>query len=414
MKRLVIILLISLVFSSCKSKDIDKEEIKNTLIDKMTVENKNSEESTSTDKENEKEIVLNYPLDENKKYEKYDKLYVNRMLDKVASNLDSSKKSAYSKKDFLNIDLNKDVYFKMLNFRTPQRSQIFTEDKKKFYIDFPKTDKYNLSISFEALLDEKNSKENDKNLDFDSLVDKYCEKIVEENNLEIKTGPIKNYSAYKNSTYFMATDEKNLHTLLFVESPNNIIFFDFVEDISKDYLLGDLMADMLATAYPDSEDSPIITKNFKNMEKDMETYSTKKTSISDTSMNLPENLSQVQDDKNLKVYEAKKSGNIFEKVILTSESKKEKNIGEIFNKNSGSYFEPTYLVNIGELSNKKTNNLSSLSSDVKYYSENACLFGNKITLETNDSYITIIVLGPLENSNLTDLIFKNILSSIKA
>lgn len=331
------------------------------------------------------------------------------MLVAYPSKINSKKSSPYSLEDLKNLDYGKDIRFSLQNFKIPNKAEIFSNDLGEYVIDFPKSDEYNISIKFKNLFKEDKNKEKADSIDIIDLTNKEIEKNKK---LTVKQKALAIYSNYKNAAYAIAEDDSYRHTYLLVESPANVIFFDFIEEKEKSNLSSYIMADILSTMYIDSEDPMFVVKDFRNWKDKLNLYATERIKLDGISIQIPNNMKILQENESLKVFIDQHEDNVVSEVIFTTFDKGDDSLEGGFDKISGSNIPPAYIVPIGQTKTEDIKNLKTISSKARLYTESYTLEGYKTTIETKDKFISILVLGPLENNNEIGLLNKNILDTL--
>lgn len=305
---------------------------------------------------------------------------------------------SYDKKDLANLDYNKEVKLADLFFRIPEKGQIF-KNNNIYYIDFPTSLAYDLVISFEDLSDF---------YDYD-LID-LSSKIIKEKNLSQKiiSMPIKNIMTNLDSAYFISKEGNKTSTHFFIKGDRGLLYFVINEDTSKSNASAAIMADMLMTAYTMPDDPLEINKSFKDHKDALSVFATKDILIDKQKIKIPENFYLHQDDDNIKSFIAKDKNEVIAEIII-KEDKITGDIYEAYSQNSGQILYPAQIVNMGKI--KKSKNI--LEGDVRIYLQNDTLTGKKYLIKTNDSYISLIVSGPLANESLVKSMAESIKQSIK-
>lgn len=337
-----------------------------------------------------------YPLSKIKSYTYDESLYTRTRIIDYPSNIKG--KSSYDKKDLANLDYNKEVRLGDLFFRIPEKGQIFKNDNI-YYIDFPTSPAYDLVISFEDLSDF---------YDYD-LID-LSNKIIKEKNLsqKIKSLPIKNIMTNLDSAYFISKDENKTSTHFFIKGDSSLVYFVIREDTSKSNASAAIMADILMTAYNMSDDPFEINKSFKDHKDALSVFATKEVLIDKQKIKIPENFYLHQDDDKLKSFIAKDKNEVIAEIII-KEDKITGDIYQAYSQNSGQILYPAQIVNMGKINKYK----NILEGDVRIYLQNDTLTGKKYLIKTKDSYISLIVAGPLANESLVKSMAESIKSSIK-
>lgn len=364
MKKTLITLIFALLLVGCKSKDRPNLEA--------------------------------YSLSKIQAYSYDQSLYTKVKLIDYPSNIKGL--DSYDKKDLANLDYNKEVKLADLFFRIPEKGQIFKNDNI-YYIDFPTSLAYDLVISFEDLSDF---------YDYD-LID-LSSKIIKEKNLsqKIRSMPIKNSMANLDSAYFISKDANKTSTHFFIKGDRGLLYFVISEDTSKSNASAAIMADMLMTAYNAPDDPLEINKSFKDHKDALSVFANKEILIDKQKIKIPENFYLHQDDDKLKSFIAKDKNEVIAEIII-KEDKITGDIYQAYSQNSGQILYPAQIVNMGKINKYK----NILEGDVRIYLQNDTLTGKKYLIKTNDSYISLIVAGPLANESLVKSMAESIKQSIK-
>lgn len=342
---------------------------------------------------NKENINQTYPLSELSEFIRDDSLYTGQKLIEYPS-LVSKESPSYTKKDLENLDYNTEVRMGDIFFRIPDKCEIFKKDSS-YYIDFP------LDLSYDILI---NFKEVDNKLDLMDL----SEEIIEKENLKEKllSKPIRNKSTDLDSAYFISKDKEYTYTHFLIKSTNSTIYFVIKEN--KVNVGGKIMADILMTAYPAGFDPYEVSKSFDDYLNSLSIYATKEVTLSDVSLNIPENFYLNQEDENFKYFLAKDDNKVIGEIIM-KEDKTEGNIYDTYSLNSGDTIYPTQIINMGKVNLSK----NILEGEVRLLSKENSLTGKKFVIQRKNSYITIIVVGPLANKSLAISMADSIKESIE-
>lgn len=390
---------------SCSSKNIENSDTSYSLVDSKI-------ESTSNSNEENKKNRLEYAYDFIDGYKRDNSLYVDRMLGDYPNNLKSDKNSPYEKNELKNLDYNKNLSISMYNIRIPERALVFSNDKS-FIVDFPKSKNYDISIKIDKLFKDGEYKESELN---NKLIEFSSKKTIEEakNTKVISQATINIKSDYKNATYSIIEDNKFSYTNIFLATPTNILKLEIVENKEKSQLSPYIMTDLLSTAYPESEDVPVVSKSFKNYKDKINLYATEKVDMGDFSFKIPSNMKNTQKSKSLTVFENQISGKSINQILVAKVEKKGKiTIKDAFNEIQGTAIAPSYISPMGKVIEEKSKNKTFLKSKVRIYTEQFSLEGEKIVFEQKNSFIVMILTGPLNNTSSTDLLNNNIINSLE-
>ena len=342
---------------------------------------------------NKENINQTYPLSELSEFIRDDSLYTGQKLIEYPS-LVSKESPSYTKKDLENLDYNTEVRMGDIFFRIPDKCEVFKKDSS-YYIDFP------LDLSYDILI---NFKEVDNKLDLMDL----SEEIIEKENLKEKllSKPIRNKSTDLDSAYFISKDKEYTYTHFLIKSTNSTIYFVIKE--KKVNVGGKIMADILMTAYTSGEDPYEVRKSFDDYLDSLSIYATRKVDFSDLALKIPENFYLNQEGDGFKYFLAKDKNEVIAEIII-KECKINGDIYQAYSQNSGQILYPAQIVNMGKINKSK----NILEGDVRIYLQNDTLTGKKYLIKTDDSYISLIVSGPLANESLVKSMAESINGSIR-
>lgn len=405
MKKFLIFLFI-LIFSSCNNNEDNKINSESLSIK----ENKISSESISN--ENKKEKRLEYKHDNIEGFIRDDSLIVDRMLGDYPANISSDSNDPYKKDELKNLDYDKNLSISAFNIRIPNRCMVYKKDDN-YLVDFPKNDQYDLEINIKKLFKDGEKSEGEIKDELYNIADKetYNSSIK---NANVIQKPVIIDSDYKKSAYSIIEDNKFSYTNIFMASPSNVLCFQIVENKEKSSASKYIMADLLSTTYPESEDFDMVAKSFKSFNKSMDIYATEKIDMGDFSFNIPKNMKKTQDSESLTVYESQISGKTINQVLI-SKTKKDKDLdlNKAFAQSQGTKIPPAFISPMGEIREEMVHDKLFMKSKVRIYTEQFTNEGEKIAFETNDYYVNMILTGPLKNTNKTELLNENIINSLK-
>lgn len=407
MKKILIVLFI-LLFSSCINFDEDINKSNDS-----TIKEKISANSISSEKEKNKR--LEYKHENIEGFQRDNSLYVERMMGDYPNDISTSSNEPYSKDELKNLDYDKNIFLEAFNIRIPNRCKVYsnTSNKNTYVIDFPKSDDYDLSINIKKLLEEGKKSEDEIKNELYKISDKetYNSEIE---NANVVQKPVGLESDYKKTYYSIVEDNKFSYTNIFMATPTNILQFQIVEDKEKSQASPYIMADLLSTTYPESEDFNMVAKSFKSFDKYINLYATEKIDMGDFSFNIPQDMKNIQESEALTVYENQLSGKTINQIII-SKIKKDRviDLKNSFAQSQGSQIPPAFISPMGEVKEEMVKEKLFLKSKVRIYTEQFSLEGEKIAFETKDYFVNIILAGPLKNTNKTQLLNENIINSLK-
>lgn len=324
----------------------------------------------------------------------------------LPSNIQTKENEPYSLKELENLDYNKEFLFENVYIRIPSRAKVNKNDKT-YKIELPKSDKYNLDISFRKI-------ENDEILKEDDLI-KSCEMLTatlgskEQVISKVTSNPMSNIK----SAYFISKQSDFYLVHFLVETPTSKIHFTIKEDRNLSKVADDLMADILAGIYTTNDDPLEIGKDFTDYTDAVDIYAGNKVDLDSFSLNIPDNFTLTQDENDMKAYVSKKNGTIVSEIIVKVQDKDNKMLNDVFDENSGSIIYPANIVNKGLVETGTVRNFPYLKSGANLYMPAYSLKGDKIVIEGEDKFISIFILGPITNTAQTKIMTNSILNSIK-
>ena len=258
----------------------------------------------------------------------------------LPSNIQTKENETYSLKELENLDYSKEFFFENVYIRVPSRAKVNKNDKT-YKIELPKSDKYNLDISFRKI-------ENDEILKEDDLI-KSCEILTatlgskEQVISKITSNPMSNIK----SAYFISKQNDYYLVHFLVETPTSKIHFTIKEDRNLSKVADDLMADILAGIYTTNDDPLEVGKDFTDYTDAVDIYAGNKIDLDDFSLNIPDNFILNQDENDMRAYVSKKNGTIVSEIIVKVQDKDNNKLNDVFDENSGSIIYPANIVNKG-------------------------------------------------------------------
>lgn len=324
----------------------------------------------------------------------------------LPSNIYTKENEAYSPKELENLDYNKEFLFENVYIRIPSRAKI-NKTEKTYKIELPKSDKYNLDISFSKI-------ENDEILNEDDLI-KSCEILTttlgskEQVISKVTSNPMSNIK----SAYFISKQNDFYLVHFLVETPTSKIHFTIKEDRNLSKVADDLMADILAGIYTTNDDPLEVGKDFTDYTDAVDIYAGNKVELDSFSLNIPDNFILNQDENEMKAYVSKKNGTIVSEIIVKVQDKDDKKLNDVFDENSGSIIYPANIINKGLVETGTVRNFPYLKSGANLYMPAYSLKGDKIIIEGEDKFISIFILGPITNTAQTKIMSTSIINSIK-
>lgn len=324
----------------------------------------------------------------------------------LPSNIQSKENEPYSLKELENLDYSKEFFFENVYIRIPSRAKVNKNDKT-YKIELPKSDKYNLDISFRKI-------ENDEILKEDDLI-KSCEMLTatlgskEQVISKVTSNPMSNIK----SAYFVSKQNDFYLVHFLVETPTSKIHFTIKEDRNLSKIADDLMADILAGIYTTNDDPLEVGKDFTDYTDAVDIYAGNKVDLDSFSLNIPDNFILNQDENDMKAYVSKKNGTIVSEIIVKVQDKDNNKLNDVFDENSGSIIYPANIVNKGLVETGTVRNFPYLKSGANLYMPAYSLKGDKIVIEGDDKFISIFILGPITNTAQTKIMSTSIINSIK-
>ena len=407
MKKFLIVLFM-MILSSCINFDDNINKSNDS-----TIKEKISANSISNEKEKKKR--LEYKHENIEGFQRDNSLYVERMMGDYQNDISTDSNEPYTKDELKNLDYDKNIFLEAFNIRIPNRCKVYSNNSNKntYVIDFPKSDDYDISINVKKLLEEEKKSEDEIKNELYKISDKetYNSEIE---NANVVQKPVGLESDYKKTYYSIVEDNQFSYTNIFMATPTNIIQFQIVEDKEKSQASAYIMADLLSTTYPESEDFNMVAKSFKSFDKYINLYATEKIDMGDFSFNIPQDMKNIQESEALTVYENQVSGKTINQILI-SKIKKDKavDLKNSFAQSQGSQIPPAFISPMGEVKEEMVKEKLFLKSKVRIYTEQFSLEGEKIAFETKDYYVNIILAGPLKNTNKTQLLNENIINSLK-
>lgn len=324
----------------------------------------------------------------------------------LPSNIQTKENEPYSLKELENLDYSKEFFFENVYIRIPSRAKVNKNDNT-YKIELPKSDKYNIDISFKKI-------ENDEIFKEDDLI-KSCEMLTstlgskEQVISKVTSNPMSNIK----SAYFINKQNDFYLVHFLVETPTSKIHFTIKEDRNLSKVADDLMADILAGIYTTNDDPLEVGKDFTDYTDAVDIYAGNKVDLDSFSLNIPDNFILNQDENDMKAYVSKKNGTIVSEIIVKVQDKDNKKLNDVFDENSGSIIYPANIVNKGLVETGTVKNFPYLKSGANLYMPAYSLKGDKIVIEGEDKFISIFILGPITNTAQTKIMSTSIINSIK-
>lgn len=324
----------------------------------------------------------------------------------IPSNIQTKENEPYSLKELENLDYSKEFLFENVYIRIPSRAKVNKNDKT-YKIELPKSDKYNLDISFRKI-------ENVEILKEDDLI-KSCEMLTatlgskEQVISKVTSNPMSNIK----SAYFISKQNDFYLVHFLVETPTSKIHFTIKEDRNLSKVADDLLADILAGIYTTNDDPLEVGKDFTDYTDAVDIYAGNKVDLDSFSLNIPDNFILNQDENEMKAYVSKKNGTIVSEIIVKVQDKDNNKLNDVFDNNSGSIIYPANIVNKGLVETGTVKNFPYLKSGASLYMPAYSLKGDKIVIEGEDKFISIFILGPITNTAQTKIMTTSIINSIK-
>lgn len=324
----------------------------------------------------------------------------------LPSNIQTKENEPYSLKELENLDYNKEFLFENVYIRIPSRAKVIKNDKT-YKIELPKSEKYNLDISFIKI-------ENDEILREDDLI-KSCEMLTATlgSKEQVISKVTSNTMSNIKSAYFISKEHDFYLVHFLVETPTSKIHFTIKEDRNLSKVADDLMSDILAGIYTTNDDPLEVGKDFTDYTDAVDIYAGNKVDLDSFSLNIPDNFILNQDENEMKAYVSKKNGTIVSEIIVKVQDKDNNKLNDVFDENSGSIIYPANIVNKGLVETGTVKNFPYLKSGANLYMPAYSLKGDKIVIEGEDKFISIFILGPVTNTAQTKIMTTSIINSIK-
>lgn len=354
----------------------------------------------------EEKTNTNYPFCQIDGVKEDDSLYTRSNSFSLPSDIKTDQDKAYSKDELANLDYDKEILFSNIYIRLPKRSKIFT-DGNKYYIDFPYSESYNIFISFDKIKND----EILKSKDILRAAEIFSKTINYEETRLCK--PIRNKMTNIDSAYFVTDKKDRRITHLLVDSPNGIIHFAINENKKLSDKSKDIMSDLLIAMYKEADDPLEIGKDFTDYTKDINVFASKKIDLDDLKIRIPEDFKLSQDKNGIKAFISKKNGNVISEIIMKYDNKDEIKLEDTYDINSGSIIYPANIVTSDLASFGRINKVSFMKGKARLYMPSYSLKGDKIVIDTDKGYLSLFVLGPINDNNQTNIMSTSIINSIE-
>lgn len=354
----------------------------------------------------EEKTNTNYPFCQIDGVKEDDSLYTRSNSFSLPSDIKTDQDKAYSKDELANLDYDKEILFSNIYIRLPKRSKIFT-DGNKYYIDFPYSESYNIFISFDKIKND----EILKSKDILRAAEIFSKTINYEETRLCK--PIRNKMTNIDSAYFVTDKKDRRITHLLVDSPNGIIHFAINENKKLSDKSKDIMSDLLIAMYKEADDPLEIGKDFTDYTKDINVFASKKIDLDDLKIRIPEDFKLSQDKNGIKAFISKKNGNVISEIIMKYDNKDEIKLEDTYDINSGSIIYPANIVTSDLASFGRINKISFMKGKARLYMPSYSLKGDKIVIDTDKGYLSLFVLGPINDNNQTNIMSTSIINSIE-
>lgn len=354
----------------------------------------------------EEKTNTNYPFCQIDGVKEDDSLYTRSNSFSLPSDIKTDQDKAYSKDELANLDYDKEILFSNIYIRLPKRSKIFT-DGNKYYIDFPYSESYNIFISFDKIKND----EILKSKDILRAAEIFSKTINYEETRLCK--PIRNKMTNIDSAYFVTDKKDRRITHLLVDSPNGIIHFAINENKKLSDKSKDIMSDLLIAMYKEADDPLEIGKDFTDYTKDINVFASKKIDLDDLKIRIPEDFKLSQDKNGIKAFISKKNGNVISEIIMKYDNKDEIKLEDAYDINSGSIIYPANIVTSDLASFGRINKVSFMKGKARLYMPSYSLKGDKIVIDTDKGYLSLFVLGPINDNNQTNIMSTSIINSIE-
>lgn len=354
----------------------------------------------------EEKTNTNYPFCQIDGVKEDDSLYTRSNSFSLPSDIKTDQDKSYSKDELANLDYDKEILFSNIYIRLPKRSKIFT-DGNKYYIDFPYSESYNIFISFDKIKND----EILKSKDILRAAEIFSKTINYEETRLCK--PIRNKMTNIDSAYFVTDKKDRRITHLLVDSPNGIIHFAINENKKLSDKSKDIMSDLLIAMYKEADDPLEIGKDFTDYTKDINVFASKKIDLDDLKIRIPEDFKLSQDKNGIKAFISKKNGNVISEIIMKYDNKDEIKLEDAYDINSGSIIYPANIVTSDLASFGRINKVSFMKGKARLYMPSYSLKGDKIVIDTDKGYLSLFVLGPINDNNQTNIMSTSIINSIE-
>ncbi|MCI7239595.1 MAG: hypothetical protein SOU08_01695 [Anaerococcus sp.] len=344
-------------------------------------------------------------------------LSVDTSLDRSSQGLDfpteimSKNDEAYRESELANLDYGRLIELSGLNIRIPSRCQVFS-DRDNYYIDFPYSDSYSIYICLRDVKDMEILQESDINDATKILLNK---RNPEE---KLLSGVVNNKLSNVESAYFVSQGDKYQMTHFLIGTPGSMIHFTIYEDPSLSQASPYLMEDILMGTFRIDDDPIDIQKSFASFDDYMDIFATKSIRVGDITCKIPQNFLLDNSTENVNSFSVKKEGDMISKIIAINFDKEDMDIEDldimdIFNLDYRGLVYSENIVSGSKLEFDKKDGLSYVRSKARMYMPNFTLDGDKFVVESKDYFITFFVIGPMAESNKTNLMSNSIIQSIE-
>lgn len=323
----------------------------------------------------------------------------------LPSNVSTTPDEPYRLNELSNLDYEKELLYANMYIRVPKKTKLFTKDDT-YFLDFPYSDSYNILISFNKVTNEKILAEKDL-LDAAKIAAKT---IASDEKLISKA--LSNKMTNVDSAYFISEKNNTILTHFLVDTPTARLHFTICEDEKLSSKAKDIMSDMLIAMYKEGDDPLEVSKDFKDYKDHINVYASKKIDVFGVKMKIPENFFLSQDKNGIQAFISKVDGEVVSEIIVKVDDKKSNSLESLVSLNSGAIIYPANIVTSGQTEYGRIEGLPFLRTRARLYMPAYSLKGDKVVLETNDKFLTLFILGPMNDNDQTRIMSSTIISSI--
>ncbi|MDO5047079.1 MAG: hypothetical protein Q4D88_00870 [Anaerococcus sp.] len=318
------------------------------------------------------------------------------------SRIKADENEPYKRKDLENLDYGKTINFANMYIRIPKKSKVFS-NMDTYYIDLPYSPSYSIYFTLEEF-------DPGKDLSLEEASKLIYKDLVTSERLISKFA--KNDLSNLTSGYFITQKDHTRTTHLLIKAPDTIIYFRIVEDISLSHASSAIMSDLVMGIFRLDDDPLEVNKSFKSYADLISVFVSKEVHMGDINFKIPDNFLLDQKSENLMTFVHKEDGQVVSEIIGIIQKKDGRDIRSVFNDPYSKIVYPANLVTSSRLSYENSD-FPYIRSRARLYHPSLSLDGDKLVIASDSSYISLFILGPLENVSQTNLMTTSIIRSIK-